>query len=99
MKKRGEKELIIEVLEHSKPYRIPFGEMHICSIFIEKYNGRRYIGPEDDIKFSLEIGRELIKPEIFWFGTKWQDENRKPFKSVKDLVKYSEKNPKGLIVK
>lgn len=57
MKKRyGNKELLMDVLEHRIPSRIPFGEMHIASGFIEKYTGRTYKGPVDDIDFSLDIG-------------------------------------------
>ncbi len=56
---KGEKELVIEVLEHRKPNKIAFAEMHINNGFIEKFTRRKYSGPKDEIDFSLEIGRAV----------------------------------------
>lgn len=96
MVKRGSKELVIDVLEHRMPKRVPFAEMHIASGFIEKYTGRAYKGPADDIAFSLDIGRDLIKPERLWFGTKWKDINKKPFKDIRSLREYAKTVPVGI---
>lgn len=92
----GHKERIIEVLEHREPESIPFGEVHISKKFIEKYTGKTYMDPSVEIDFSLEIGRDLIKPEAFWFGTKLKDQNGKPFPSSKALLEYASRLPLGI---
>jgi uroporphyrinogen-III decarboxylase len=95
-KLRGNKELLIDILNHRIPRRVPFGELHIASKFIEKYNGRKYKGPKDDIEFSLAIGRDLIKPDMFWFGTKWKNYDQKPFNNLQSLIEFSKKVPMGI---
>lgn len=96
MRLRGHKELLIDVLEHKVPERIPFGEIHIAKKFIEKYIGRKYGGVNDEIELSLNIGRGLIKPEELWFGTKWKDENGNPFSNLKRLKDYAKNITDGI---
>ena len=96
MRLRGHRELLIDVLEHKVPERVPFGEVHIAKGFIEKYIGRTYKGVNDEIELSLEIGRDLIKPEEFWFGTKWKNKDGKPFSSLKSLKDYAKNMPDGI---
>lgn len=96
MKKRGRKELLIDVLEHRTPEKVPFGEMHVNAAFIEKYMGQKYRGTMHDIEFSLEIDRQLIKPEMFWFGTKWKNANGKAFDSVGKLMEHAKNVPVGI---
>ena len=48
---------------------VPYGEMHVDQGFIQDYYGRprHAFGYRDEIEFSLQFGRGLIKP--FWYGS------------------------------
>lgn len=68
--KRGRGELLRAALERRNTHgTVPYGEMHVDQGFVQKFFGRprQAFSYRDEIEFSLEVGRALVKP--FWYGS------------------------------
>ncbi|MFA6108578.1 MAG: uroporphyrinogen decarboxylase family protein [Candidatus Latescibacterota bacterium] len=68
--RRGKGDLLRAALERRNAQGpVPYGEMHVDQGFIQKFYGRprQAFGYRDEIEFSLQVGRALIKP--FWYGS------------------------------
>jgi hypothetical protein len=67
---RGKGDLLRTALErHNTQGPVPYGEMHVDQGFVQKFYGRprAAFSYRDELEFSLQVGRALIKP--FWYGS------------------------------